>query len=1530
MRVNDLYLTKLNMKAHSTLAASHGGIVRPEPGTGHVQIIKVHFKDSKGNVIKTIEANEGDDILAIAHEHDIDLEGACEGSVACSTCHVILPPEYYDLLPEPEDDENDMLDMAFGLTDTSRLGCQIKLTKELDGMMVTLPSATRNINISIFIFGGIASGHGHFDGVVNGISRGGIHRRVERITMLANGGAPNMQSRQGSLPDLQQMIARANFLRKNPTEQKTPTELENLMKFIQAMGSRQNQAQQHAAEVSFTPEQINVLRAQIHAFKLLSRGVPLPENLQQAVQLNNTAIPDLEKLLQPPDHSARIVDSAVKVSKSPDVVPKSEEQVVELPINPADMPKGPFLEDNVTSGIYPYNSYRHPFSHLKRHVDADPALFATRLQRLLVPTLMPPGLDAQQILNERDRYIEARVQQRMRELEAAPSTFGDDSLEPDLLQEDDDSSFPFPSTSHGKLSALIELKSLRLLDKQRTMRAMVAERLTHGSILPLNRPDFRRTRKPTMRDARMTEQLERKQRLDRERRAKHKHVEQLTVICNHGRQVIEVNRAAQDRITRLGRAVLTFHAHTEKEEQKRIERISKERLKALKADDEEAYMKLIDTAKDTRITHLIRQTDTYLDSLTQSVVAQQSEGGVLHYDAEDGPTSEATFGAQVSEDSQDKGKVDYYAVAHRISERVTRQPSILVGGTLKDYQLKGLQWMVSLYNNKLNGILADEMGLGKTIQTISLIAFLIEVKRQRGPYLVIVPLSTMTNWSGEFSKWAPAIKVISYKGNPAQRRALQGDLRVGGFHVLLTTYEYIIKDRPVLCKMKWLHMIIDEGHRMKNTQSKLAQTLTTYYHSRYRLILTGTPLQNNLPELWALLNFALPKVFNSVKSFDEWFNTPFANSGTGDKIELNEEEALLIIRRLHKVLRPFLLRRLKKDVESELPDKVEKVIKVRMSALQSQLYKQMKKHKMIADGKDSQGKNGGVKGLSNELMQLRKICQHPFLFDSVEDRVNPGGMIDERIYRTSGKLELLNRILPKFFATGHRVLIFFQMTKVMDIMADFLRYLGLKFLRLDGGTKTEERASFVAMFNAKESEYKAFILSTRAGGLGLNLQTADTVIMQRLTDNLSFASVLSFRNPHADLQAQDRAHRIGQTKAVLILRFITEKSVEEAMYQRARYKLDIDDKVIQAGRFDNKSTQEEQESLLRSILEADQEEENEEAGDMNDDELNALISRSDGEAEIFRQMDIQRERDVLENWRALGNRGKPPLPLIQIEELPDCYQTDEPFDSKDTEEMVEGRGQRKRNVVSYNDGLDDDTWAMALEDGEDLQQLTDKTRERKERRATNKLLKDAETSNRATPASDTESRGRRGRKAKAKVNDEPAAGSKRKRGGMKSMSVTPSLADDDDDEDDHDRDQKRRKTKDPGLPPAVRDKMKKAFNECYKAVLACEAEEGRKRCELFREIPDKRDYPDYFQLIKHPISLSQIRKRSQGGFYKDVNQYKADWKLMFNNARTYNQEGSWVYNDAEEMDKVFNATFDRVIPVQVFLEPQLPHPMILR
>lgn len=495
--------------------------------------------------------------------------------------------------------------------------------------------------------------------------------------------------------------------------------------------------------VSFTQPQLNALRAQIQGFKMLTRGMPIPEHLQQAFRAPNNAISDLEKTLQPPDVPSRIVDAAVKVAKHEGsapptaLTPAPEEPKHEDPdVDPATLPKGPFLEDNVDSGIYPYNAYRHPFSHLKRSPETDPKLFNTRLQRLMIPTIMPAGLDAHQILNERERFIEARIQQRIRELEGLPSTIGDGSFDTNLdltlgegakEEKEADTANAAPSldiikseetfrslihpppTAHGKLRAIIELKSLRVLEKQRAMRAQVAERLSHGSLLPINRQDFRRTRKPTIRNARNTEELERKQRADRERKAKHKHVEQIGIICTHGREVLTVNRSAQDRILRLGRAVLNFHAQTEKEEQKRIERLAKERLKALKADDEEAYMKLIDTAKDTRITHLLRQTDAYLDSLASAVVAQQAEQGLAPGALDGDPTSEATFGAQVNLDEEDKNrKVDYYAIAHRIKETV-KQPSILVGGTLKEYQIKGLQWMVSLYNNRLNGILADEM-----------------------------------------------------------------------------------------------------------------------------------------------------------------------------------------------------------------------------------------------------------------------------------------------------------------------------------------------------------------------------------------------------------------------------------------------------------------------------------------------------------------------------------------------------------------------------------------------------------------------------------------------------------------------------------------------------------------------------------------------------------------------------------------------------------------------------------------------------
>lgn len=688
--------------------------------------------------------------------------------------------------------------------------------------------------------------------------------------------------------------------------------------------------------VTFTTEQLSVLKNQIAAYKLVTRGLSIPENLQQGI-----VFPSLPR--------ADAIQPASKSLSQDAPIPKTPDQGTATPVDEGPIPDGPYLEEDLSSIVYPYNAFTHPFSVFRD-------VTKSKLHRFIIPSIMPTGLDPHNIIAERNRFIEARIEQRIRELSALPSTIGHGSLPPampgDITMDDTRKPQGVASANaHGKLRALIELKSLRVREKQRSLRAQVVERLTHGTLLPIDRKEFRRYRKPTIRDARATEQLERKQRLERERRAKQKHLEYLSVICKHGQDMVEACRSKAMKASRMGKLVQNFHALAEKEEQKRIERISKERLKALKADDEEAYMKLIDTAKDTRITHLLKQTDTYLDSLAQAVVAQQNDD--VHRSAreffpvDDGPTDETTFGAQRADDEEDKGKVDYYAVAHRHKEKISEQPRILQGGKLKEYQLKGLQWMVSLYNNRLNGILADEMGLGKTIQTISLVTFLIEKKHQHGPYLVIVPLSTMNNWQNEFVKWAPTVKILMYKGNPNARKILQSEIRAGNFQVLITTYEYIIKDKAFLSRPRWIHMIIDEGHRMKNAQSKLSQTLSQFYHSRYRLILTGTPLQNNLPELWALLNFVLPKIFNSVKSFDEWFNTPFANTGTQDKIELNEEEQLLIIRRLHKVLRPFLLRRLKKDVESELPDKVENIIKVKMSGLQSQLYKQMKNRKLV-------------------------------------------------------------------------------------------------------------------------------------------------------------------------------------------------------------------------------------------------------------------------------------------------------------------------------------------------------------------------------------------------------------------------------------------------------------------------------------------------------------------------------------------------------------------------------------------------------
>lgn len=488
--------------------------------------------------------------------------------------------------------------------------------------------------------------------------------------------------------------------------------------------------------VSFTPEQVASLRCQILAFKLLSRNQPIPSNLQLALSSPPEAIKFVSRL--PAQTTSSSASPEDELSLDFDPVQEAKLAAEEKDRLLSSEPPVEDVEDP-SSLVYPFNSYLEPRQILT--TSTSPNGIPTR-RTLLVPNLLPKGLDAQTILDERNRYIESRIQQRIRELEDLPSNLSQTDLSSSLSL-DSTSSNPADKISSAKIRALIELKSLNLLARQKQLRESLVTSLEPATslLLPMDRTLFRRTRKQTLRDARTTEQLEKKQKQDRERKAKQKHLDHLQEITDHGTKLFTAHRAHVSKFAKLGKTLLKFHVDAEKEEAKRVERVSKERLKALRADDEEGYLKLIDTAKDTRITHLLRQTDSFLDSLATAVAVQQNDAIQLEQAANGKPgkggkgqggivstmeggtdqaeepevVDETRFGAQpVFEDEaggekKDKDKVDYYNVAHKIKETVSAQPTILVGGELKGYQIKGLEWMVSLYNNHVNGILADEM-----------------------------------------------------------------------------------------------------------------------------------------------------------------------------------------------------------------------------------------------------------------------------------------------------------------------------------------------------------------------------------------------------------------------------------------------------------------------------------------------------------------------------------------------------------------------------------------------------------------------------------------------------------------------------------------------------------------------------------------------------------------------------------------------------------------------------------------------------
>ncbi|KAF2138477.1 uncharacterized protein K452DRAFT_321050 [Aplosporella prunicola CBS 121167] len=524
---------------------------------------------------------------------------------------------------------------------------------------------------------------------------------------------------------------------------------------------------------------------------------------------------------------------------------------------------------------------------------------------------------------------------------------------------------------------------------------------------------------------------------------------------------------------------------------------------------------------------------------------------------------------------------------------IFRESPPFIEGLMRDYQVAGLNWLISLHENGISGILADEMGLGKTLQTISFVGYLRFVRGINGPHLVVVPKSTLDNWKREFAKWIPEINVLVLQGAKEERAQLINERLVDeGFDVCITSYEMILREKSHLKKFAWEYIIIDEAHRIKNEESSLAQIIRVF-NSRNRLLITGTPLQNNLHELWALLNFLLPDVFGDSEAFDQWFSS-------------QEEDQDTVVQQLHKVLRPFLLRRVKSDVEKSLLPKKEINLYIGMSEMQVQWYKRILE-KDIDAVNGAGGKKESKTRLLNIVMQLRKCCNHPYLFDGAEP--GPPYTTDEHLVNNAAKMVMLDKLLKRMHAQGSRVLIFSQMSRLLDILEDYSVMRNYQYCRIDGSTAHEDRIAAIDEYNKPDSEKFLFLLTTRAGGLGINLTSADIVI---LFD--------SDWNPQADLQAMDRAHRIGQTKQVMVFRFVTENAIEEKVLERAAQKLRLDQLVIQQGRAQQPAKNaQSKEDLLNMIQHGAEKVFESQSGtgafgnssDLNDDDIDQILKRGE-------------------------------------------------------------------------------------------------------------------------------------------------------------------------------------------------------------------------------------------------------------------------------------------------------------------------------
>ncbi|XP_077446091.1 chromodomain-helicase-DNA-binding protein 4a [Stigmatopora argus] len=646
-----------------------------------------------------------------------------------------------------------------------------------------------------------------------------------------------------------------------------------------------------------------------------------------------------------------------------------------------------------------------------------------------------------------------------------------------------------------------------------------------------------------------------------------------------------------------------------------------------------------------------------------------------------------------------------------------RQPEYLdsTGGTLHPYQLEGLNWLRFSWAQGTDTILADEMGLGKTVQTAVFLYSLYKEGHSKGPFLVSAPLSTIINWEREFEMWAPGMYVVTYVGDKDSRavirenefsfedNAIRGGKKASRmkkdssikFHVLLTSYELITIDMAILGSIDWACLVVDEAHRLKNNQSKFFRILNNY-PLQHRLLLTGTPLQNNLEELFHLLNFLTPERFSNLEGFLE----EFADIAKEDQIK-----------KLHDMLGPHMLRRLKADVFKHMPSKTELILRVELSPQQKKYYKFI----LTRNFEALNTKGGGNQvSLLNVVMDLKKCCNHPFLFPgaAMEAPKLPNGMYDgSSLVKAAGKLMLLQKMMRKLKDGGHRVLIFSQMTKMLDLLEDFLENEGYKYERIDGSITGGMRQEAIDRFNAPGAPQFAFLLSTRAGGLGINLATADTVIIYD-----------SDWNPHNDIQAFSRAHRIGQNKKVMIYRFVTKASVEERITQVAKKKMMLTHLVVRPGLGSKTGSMSKQElddilkfgteELFKDECEGENKEEDSSVIHYDDKAIDRLLDR---DLHATDDTELQSMNEYLSSFKVAQyvvkdedeEEEEVQREIIKQEESvdPDYWEKLLRHHYEQQQEDLArnlGKGKRIRKQVNYNDGSQEDRadWQDDQSDGQ--------------------------------------------------------------------------------------------------------------------------------------------------------------------------------------------------------------------------------------